>query len=61
MWIMKEACNLHKKEGISSDRCYKTVEALIEAEKKMAADKRIEVVAIVTPNALHFPFAKSLL
>jgi predicted dehydrogenase len=50
-----------KKEGITPDRCYKTVEALIKAETKMAADKRIEVVAIVTPNALHYPFAKSLL
>jgi predicted dehydrogenase len=50
-----------KKEGISPDRCYKTVDALIKAETKMAADKRIEVVAIVTPNALHYPFAKNLL
>jgi predicted dehydrogenase len=50
-----------KKEGISPDRCYKSVDALIEAETKMAADKRIEAVAIVTPNALHYPFAKSLL
>ena len=50
-----------QKEGISPDRCYKTVDALIKAETKMAADKRIEVVAIVTPNALHYPFAKSLL
>ena len=48
-------------EGISPDRCYETVDELIEAEKKMAADKRIEVVAIVTPNALHYSFAKSLL
>jgi predicted dehydrogenase len=50
-----------KKEGISPDRCYKSVDALIAAESKLAADKRIEVVAIVTPNALHYPFAKSLL
>jgi predicted dehydrogenase len=48
-------------EGISPDRCYETVDALIEAEKKMAADRRIEAVAIVTPNALHYKFAKSLL
>lgn len=50
-----------KKEGINPERCYKTVDALINAEKKMQAGERIEVVAIVTPNALHFPFAKSLL
>ena len=50
-----------KKEGITPDRCYKSVDALIKAEKEMAADKRMEVVAIVTPNALHYPFAKDLL
>jgi predicted dehydrogenase len=50
-----------KKEGISADRCYKSVDALIKAELALPADKRMEVVAIVTPNALHFPFAKSLL
>lgn len=48
-------------EGISPDRCYKSVDALIEAETKLPVDERIEVVAIVTPNALHYPFAKSLL
>jgi len=48
-------------EGISPERCYETVDAMIEAEKKMAADKRIEMAAIVTPNALHYKFAKSLL
>jgi predicted dehydrogenase len=50
-----------KKEGIPADRCYKTVDALIKAEIAMPADKRIEVVSVVTPNALHFPFAKALL
>jgi predicted dehydrogenase len=50
-----------KKEGIPADRCYKTVDALIKTETDMPADKRMEVVSIVTPNALHFPFAKSLL
>src|ERR1035437_8494984 len=50
-----------KAEGIVAERCYKNVEELIKAEKAMPADKRIEVVAIVTPNALHYSFAKSLL
>jgi predicted dehydrogenase len=50
-----------KMEGISSDRCYESVDALIKAEKALPADKRMEVVSIVTPNALHYPFAKSLL
>ena len=50
-----------KNEGIAAERCYKSVDALIKAESSLPADKRMEVVAIVTPNALHFPFAKSLL
>jgi predicted dehydrogenase len=50
-----------KKEGIDPDRCYKSVEALIKAESAMPSDKRMQVVSIVTPNALHYPFAKSLL
>lgn len=50
-----------KKEGISNDRCYESVDALIKGELALSDDKRMEVVAIVTPNALHFPFAKSLL
>lgn len=50
-----------KLEGISSDRCYESVEALIKAESALPADKKMGVVSIVTPNALHYPFAKSLL
>jgi predicted dehydrogenase len=50
-----------KAEGIVAERCYKSVDELIKAEKAMPAEKRIEVVAIVTPNALHYSFAKSLL
>jgi len=48
-------------EGIAPERCYESVEALIKAEKALPSDKRMEVVSIVTPNALHYPFAKSLL
>ncbi len=50
-----------KAEGITPERCYESVDALIKAEKALPADKRMEVVSIVTPNALHYPFAKSLL
>ncbi len=49
------------KEGISLDRCYKSVDALIKAELALPVKERMEVVAIVTPNALHYPFAKKLL
>ena len=50
-----------KIEGICAERCYKSVDTLIKAELALPADKRIEVVSIVTPNALHYSFAKSLL
>ncbi len=48
-------------EGISPDRCYKSVETMINAELAMPVDSRMQVVSIVTPNALHYGFAKSLL
>ncbi|MFZ0280018.1 MAG: Gfo/Idh/MocA family oxidoreductase [Bacteroidales bacterium] len=48
-------------EGINLDRCYKSVGALIKAELAMPAGSRMEVVSIVTPNALHYESAKSLL
>lgn len=50
-----------KNEGISADRCYKNVDALIKAEAALPENERMEVVSIVTPNALHYPFATSLL
>jgi predicted dehydrogenase len=48
-------------EGISPDRCYENIEGLIKGELALPADKRMEAVSIVTPNALHYPFAKTLL
>ncbi|MFZ2338094.1 MAG: Gfo/Idh/MocA family oxidoreductase [Bacteroidales bacterium] len=48
-------------EGIDLSRCYESVDAMIEAELKLPADKRMQSVSIVTPNALHFPFATKLL
>ncbi|HQG76808.1 MAG TPA: Gfo/Idh/MocA family oxidoreductase [Bacteroidales bacterium] len=48
-------------EGIDLSRCYSGVESLIEAEKALPANKRMEAVAIVTPNALHYSAARMLL
>ncbi len=48
-------------EGIDLSRCYESVETLIKAELELPSDIRMEVVAIVTPNALHYPFARNLL
>lgn len=49
------------REGIKPERCYDTVESLIKGELALPVDQRMEVVAIVTPNALHYNCAKELL
>lgn len=48
-------------EGIAAGRCYKNIDALVKAELSLPPEERIRVVAIVTPNALHYPAAKKLL
>ena len=50
-----------KKEGIDGSRCYESVEAMIKGEKNRPEGERMEACSIVTPNYLHFPFAKMLL
>jgi len=50
-----------RQEGIDMSRCYESVDDMIKAELALPADKRMKVVSIVTPNALHYPFAKNLL
>ncbi len=50
-----------KQEGINPDRCYENLDAMIKAELTMPKDKRIEVISIVTPNALHYGMAKTCL
>lgn len=49
------------KEGISLNRCYNSVDALIKKELALPEKERMQVIAIVTPNALHYPFAKKFL
>lgn len=46
---------------LDTSRVYSDVSSLIEAELKLPASDRIEVVSIVTPNFLHYPMAKALL
>lgn len=48
-------------ENIAPERCYDSVEAMIKGEQALPKEKRIEVVSIVTPNALHYGMAKSFL
>jgi len=42
-------------------RCYGAFEEMIKSEAKLDADQRMDFVAIVTPNHLHFPPAKMAL
>lgn len=48
-------------EGLDPSRCYDSVDMMIGSEKILPVDERMKVIAIVTPNALHYEFAKNLL
>lgn len=49
------------KEGLDISRCYPKVDDFIKGELKLAEDKRIEAVSIVTPNCFHYEMAKKAL
>lgn len=57
----KKSKQFAAQEGIPAERCYENIDSLIKTELGMPADRRMEVVSIVTPNALHYPFAVKLL
>ena len=40
------------------ERCYGTFEEMIQSEAALPSDRRMDLVAIVTPNHMHFPPAK---
>jgi predicted dehydrogenase len=40
---------------LPADRCYGTFEEMIAKEKALPADRRMDFIAIVTPNHMHFP------
>ncbi|MFO0965056.1 MAG: Gfo/Idh/MocA family oxidoreductase [Gemmataceae bacterium] len=44
---------------IAPDRAYGSVKEMIEAEKKLPAEKRIDFVSVATPNHTHFEIAKA--
>lgn len=46
---------------ISPERCYGSYQQMMIEEAKLPAEKRMQFVAIVTPNHLHFPVAKAAL
>ncbi|BDS08639.1 oxidoreductase [Oceaniferula spumae] len=46
---------------LPADRCYGTYEEMIEKESALPENERMQFVAIVTPNHVHFPAAKAAL
>ena len=46
---------------LPEDRCYGTFEEMIEKEAALPEGERMDFVAIVTPNHMHFPAAKAAL
>lgn len=44
---------------IKPNRAYGSVKELIEAEKKLPAEQRIDFVSVATPNHTHFEIAKA--
>ena len=46
---------------LPADRCYGSYEEMIQKENALPEDQRMDFVAIVTPNHVHFPAAKSAL
>lgn len=46
---------------LPEDRCYGTFEEMIAAEAQLPVGERMDFVAIVTPNHMHFPAAKAAL
>ncbi|MBM3875125.1 MAG: Gfo/Idh/MocA family oxidoreductase [Verrucomicrobia bacterium] len=43
---------------LPADRCYGTFDEMIRSEAALPASERMDFVAIVTPNHMHFPPAK---
>ena len=46
---------------ISEDRVYSSLDALVEGEKYLPPSERMAVVAVLSPNSLHFEAAERLL
>ncbi|MCR9270072.1 MAG: Gfo/Idh/MocA family oxidoreductase [Hyphomonadaceae bacterium] len=49
------------KLGLDPSRCYLDYHEMMRAEAALPEDKRMDFVAIVTPNHVHFPVAKAAL
>ena len=47
--------------GLNPSRCYPDFQEMMRAEAALPEDQRMQFVAIVTPNHVHFPVAKAAL
>lgn len=47
--------------GLDPSRCYETYQDMMRAEAALPVDQRMNFVAVVTPNHVHFPVAKAAL
>lgn len=47
--------------GLDQSRCYSTWQSMLEAERALPAEQRMELLVIVTPNHLHAPVAAEAL
>ena len=45
--------------GIAPERAYGSYKEMLEGEKKLPADQRIDFVSVATPNNTHFEIAKA--
>ena len=52
---------MSKELNLDSKRAYRSYEEMIEKEISLAEDRRIDFVAITTPNNWHFPIARDFL
>ncbi|WP_454868678.1 Gfo/Idh/MocA family protein [Pseudomonas farris] len=47
--------------GLSASRCYSDWQQMLDSERALPADQRMELLVIVTPNHLHAPIASKAL
>jgi len=59
--VPEESIQMGKELNLDSKRVYRDYEEMIEKEKNLPEDQRIDFVSITTPNNWHFPIARDFL
>ena len=59
--VWEENIGFAQEMDIDTNRVYESFEIFINQEMQLPKKERIEVVAVLTPNFLHFPMAKRLI